>query len=128
MQATVLRVLGAVAVLVTGAVHLEQFFAVHIDKVSVIGPLFALNFAGATLIALGLLLPLERLHGVLALTGIGLAATSLLFLFVSERRSLFGFQDHGYRAAIVVAIAAEAAAVLLLGGFLRARAGARGAG
>jgi hypothetical protein len=65
--ATVLRVLGALAVLVVGAVHLEQYFAVHFEVVPVIGPLFALNFAGATLIALGLLLPLGRLHVLLAL-------------------------------------------------------------
>jgi hypothetical protein len=42
-------------VLVVGAVHLEQYFADHFDVVPIIGPLFALNFAGATLIGLGLL-------------------------------------------------------------------------
>lgn len=119
---TWLRVLGALAVLVVGAVHLEQYFAVHFDVVPVIGPLFALNFAGATLIAAGLLLPpLRRAHVLLALAGIGLAATSFVFLLVSEHQPLFGFQDYGYRAAIVVALAAEAAAVVLLGGYLGAR-------
>src|SRR6185503_2704167 len=54
---TLLRVLGGLAVLVVGAVHLEQYFAVHFDVVPVIGPLFALNFAGAVVIGLGLLLP-----------------------------------------------------------------------
>lgn len=118
---TLLRVLGAFAVLVVGVVHLEQYFAVHIDDVPVIGPLFMLNFVGATLIAVGLLLPLGRLHVVLALGGIGLAATSFVFLFISEHQPLFGFQDHGYRAAIVIALAAEAAAVLLLGAYLAVR-------
>jgi hypothetical protein len=118
---TVLRVLGALAVLTVGAVHLEQFFSVHFDVVPVIGPLFALNFAGAALIALGLLLPLGRLHVVLALGGIGLAATAFVFLFVSERQPLFGFQDYGYRPAIIVALVAEAAAVVLLGGYLAGR-------
>jgi hypothetical protein len=118
---TVLRVLGAFAVLAVGLVHLEQYFAVHIDGVSVIGPLFMLNFVGATLIATGLLLPLQRLHVPLALGGIGLAATSFVFLFISEHQPLFGFQDHGYRAAIVIALAAEAAAVLLLGAYLAVR-------
>jgi hypothetical protein len=118
---TVLRVLGAVAVLVVGLVHLEQYFAVHIDDVSVIGPLFMLNFIGATVIALGLLLPLGRLHVLLALGGIGLAATSFVFLFISEHQPLFGFQEHGYRAAIVIALAAEAAAVGLLGAYLAVR-------
>jgi hypothetical protein len=117
---TIPRVLGALAVLAIGAVHLEQYFAVHFNVVPVIGPLFALNFAGATLIALGLLLPLHRLHVLIALGGIGLAATSFVFLFVSEHQPLFGFQDYGYRPAIIIALAAEAAAVALLAGYLAA--------
>jgi hypothetical protein len=118
------RVLGALAVLVVGAVHLEQYFAVHFEVVPIIGPLFALNFAGATVIGLGLLLPLGRLrilHALLAVGGIGLAATSFVFLFVSEHQPLFGFQDYGYRAAILIALAAEGAAVLFLGTYLAAR-------
>jgi len=121
---TVLRVLGAAAVLVVGAVHLEQYLAVHFDVVPVIGPLFLLNFIGATVIGFALLIPLghRRLpHVLLALAGIGLAATSFVFLFVAEHRPLFGFQDYGYRPAIVVALAAEAAAVFLLGGYLVGR-------
>ena len=120
----VLRMLGAVAVLVIGAVHLDQYFGVHFDVVPVIGPLFVLNFAGAMVIGLGLLVPSARLrlvHVLLALAGIGLAATSFVFLFVSEHRTLFGFQDYGYRPAIIVALVAEAAAVLLLGAYLAAR-------
>jgi len=122
--AGIARTLGALAVLVVGAVHLEQYFAVHYNVVPTIGPLFALNFAGATLIGLGLLLPLRRLGALqplLALGGMGLAATSFVFLFVSENRPLFGFEEYGYRPAIIVALAAEAAAVLLLGAYLLAR-------
>ena len=118
---TALRALGALAVLAVGAVHLEQYFGVHFNVVPVIGPLFVLNFAGAATIALGLLLPLGRLHVLLALGGIGLAATSFVFFFISERRPLFGFQDYGYRPAIIIALAAEAAAVVLLGGYLVSR-------
>lgn len=122
---TALRVAGAIAVLVVGGVHLEQYFAVHFGVIPIIGPLFALNFAGATLIGVGLLAPGARmrvLHLLLALAGIGLAATSFVFLFISERQPLFGFQDYGYRAAILIALAAEAAAVLLLGAYLGTRA------
>jgi hypothetical protein len=121
----VLRTLGAVAVLVVGAVHLEQYFAEHFNVVPVIGPLFALNFAGATVIGLGLLVPAARLrlvHLLLALGGIGLAATSFVFLFVSEHQPLLGFQDYGYRTEIVVALAAEAVAVILLTAYLAVRA------
>jgi hypothetical protein len=116
-----LRVLGALAVLAVGGVHLEQYFGVHFDVVPVIGPLFVLNFAGAALIALGLLLPLGRLHILLALGGIGLAATSFVFFFISEQHTLFGFHDYGYRPAIIVALVAEAATVVLLGAYLAGR-------
>ena len=129
-KATALRVLGALAILVVGAVHLEQYFAVHFNVVPIIGPLFVLNFAGATMIGLGLLIPHVRLrlmHILLALGGIGLAAASFVFLFISEHHTLFGFHDYGYRAAIVIALAAEAAAVLLLTGYLVVRSRGRGA-
>lgn len=119
-----LRTLGAVAVLVVGAVHLEQYAAGY-SGLSVIGPLFLLNFVGATVIGLGLLVPAARLRPVqllLALGGIGLAATSFVFLFVSEHQPLFGFHEHGYRAAIVIALVAEAAAVAALAGYLAMRA------
>jgi hypothetical protein len=121
---TRLRALGALAILVVGAVHLEQYFEVHFDVVPIIGPLFALNFAGAMVIGFGLLLPFGRvrlLHGLLALGGIGLAATSFVFLMISEHRPIFGFEDHGYRSAILIAVAAEAAAVLFLTAYVAAR-------
>ncbi len=120
-----LRTLGALSLLLVGAVHLEQYFAVHFQVVPVIGPLFLLNFVGATAIGSLLLLPLERRHsrgqllgGLLALGGIGLAATSFVFVFVSENHSIFGFRDYGYRPAIIIALAAEAATVLLLSSYL----------
>jgi hypothetical protein len=120
-RAALLRTAGGFAILVVGAVHLQQYFSVHIDKVPTIGPLFLLNFAGSTVIGLGLLLPWARLRGIrvlLALGGIGLAAASFVFLLMSEHRPLFGFQDHGYRAAIVIALAAEAVAVVALGAYV----------
>ena len=124
----ILRTLGAVAVLVVGAVHLEQYFAEHFDAVPIIGPLFVLNFAGATVIGVGLLVPggrMRLLHGLLALVGIGLAATAFVFLFLSEHQPLFGFQDYGYRLEILVALAAEAAADVTLAAYLATRAGRR---
>ena len=56
--ATFLRTIGAIAVLVVGAVHLQQYLSFHFNSVRIIGPLFLLNFAGATVIGLGLLVPL----------------------------------------------------------------------
>jgi hypothetical protein len=118
-----LRTMGAIAVLVVGAVHLQQYLTGY-DAISIIGPLFVLNFAGAAAIGLGLLVPVARLqplHGLLAVGGIGLAATSIVFLFISEHHSLFGFHEYGYRAAIVIALAAEAISVVTLAAYLAAR-------
>ncbi|HEY2310406.1 MAG TPA: hypothetical protein VGH46_04735 [Gaiellaceae bacterium] len=56
--------------LVVGAVHLQQYLAAGFGSVRVIGTLFLLNFAGATVIGLGLLVPAARLrvlHVLLAL-------------------------------------------------------------
>jgi len=118
-----LRTIGATAVLIVGAVHLQQYVSGY-SSISVIGPLFILNFAGATVIGLGLLVPAARLrpvHALLALAGIGLSATSFVFLFISEHQPLFGFQEHGYRAAITIALAAEAIAVVTLAAYLATR-------
>jgi membrane-associated HD superfamily phosphohydrolase len=123
---TTLRTIGAISVLVVGAVHLQQYLSY--PAVPVIGPLFVLNFAGATVIGLGLLIPESRmrlLHTLLALGGIGLSATSIVFLFISEHQPLFGFHEHGYRAAIVIALAAEAVALLTLVAYLVTRARGR---
>jgi hypothetical protein len=77
-----LRTLGVIAVLVVGAVHLEQYFAVNIHAVRIIGPLFALNFAGAMLIGAGLLI---LLHGCGPYISCSLSAASAW----RKRRSSF---------------------------------------
>ena len=126
-----LRFLGAVAVLGVGAVHIDQYFAVHYEVVPVIGTLFLLNLIGAAAIALLLILPTERLLGVavvglLALVGIALATSSGVFLLVSEHTTLFGFMENGYRTAIVLSFIAEGATVALLGAYVVALVGHRG--
>jgi len=119
---TPLRILGAATLLVVAGVHLEQYFGVHFRVIPVIGPLFLLNFIGSTLIALGLLMPVRRLHGLLALGGIAVGIVSIVFFELSEHGGIFGFQDYGYRAAIVIALAAEAATAILLAGYLALQA------
>jgi hypothetical protein len=123
------RVLGALATLAVGAVHLWQYFKLY-SEVPTIGTLFVLNFAGATVIGLALLAPIERIAGrrggaavaALALAAIGLAATSFLFLLISEHTPLFGFKEPGYDpAGIAAARVSEIATVVLLGAFLVAR-------
>jgi hypothetical protein len=120
----VLRTLGGLAVLVVGAVHLQQYVGDYFNVVPIVGPLFLLNFIGATVIGLGLLVPAARmrlLHVLLALGGIGLAASSFVFLLISEHQPLFGFQDYGYRPGVIIALAAEAVAAVALAAYLVAR-------
>jgi hypothetical protein len=116
----VLRGIGALALLAMGAVHLHEYFAEYYRVVPTIGPLFALNFAGAVVLALLLLQPWRNrmLDALLALGGIGMAIVSILFLLVSEHRPIFGFAEYGYRPAIVAALIAEAVAAVCLAGYL----------
>jgi hypothetical protein len=124
------RVLGALAVLAVGTVHLQQYIALY-SVIPKIGTLFVLNFAGAAAIALGLLAPVDRLLGprlgalalsLLALGGVVLAATSFIFLAISEQTPLFGFMEPGYHpTAILLSRIAEGATVALLGSYLLAR-------
>ena len=124
--AQALRYLGALAVLATGIAHIEQYAVDDYSTVPTIGTLFLLNFIGAIVIAVGLIAPLGRVAGrytaairtVFAVAGIGLAVLSLAGLFVSETSVLFGFVEHGYRMAIVVAIVVEVAATAFLVAFL----------
>jgi hypothetical protein len=131
------RFLGALTLIAVGVVHLQQYVELY-SEIPTIGTLFVLNFVGATVIGLGLIAPVERLLGrldgvalaLLALGGIGLAATSFVFLAISERTPLFGFMEPGYDpSAIMAARVSEVATVLLLGGYLAARVtGRRAAG
>jgi hypothetical protein len=124
------RVAGALAVLAVGAVHLQQYEMLY-SAIPTIGTLFVLNFAGATAIGLGLLAPLETVlgrrwggaaAGLLALAGIGLAATSFAFLAISEGTPLFGFMEPGYDpTAILASRVAEVTAVITLGAYGVAR-------
>jgi len=125
------RALGALAVLATGAVHLQQFERFY-SQIPTIGTLFVLNFAGATANGRALLAPVERAGGrfggailvLLAAAGIALAAVAFAFLLISEHTPLFGFQEPGYDPpAIAAARGAEIATVVFLGAFLVARLG-----
>jgi hypothetical protein len=123
------RIVGALSLLAVGAVHLQQYFELY-SEIPTIGTLFVLNFIGAAVLGFGLLAPLERLLGrvggallvLTALGGIVLAATSFVFLWISERTPLFGFMEPGYDPeAILASRIAEVATVVFLGGFLAAR-------
>jgi hypothetical protein len=119
-----LRFAGALAILAVGAVHLQEYVGAGYQAIPTIGPLFLLNAIGSGIVGVLLLLPLQRVLAggrgdaavaLLAVTAVAIAIGSLIALFISDSTSLFGFSETGYRAAIVVAIIAEAATILLLG-------------
>jgi hypothetical protein len=123
------RGLGALAVLVIGAVHLDQYLGPY-SSIPTIGPLFMVNFVAATVIGVALLAPIEHLAGrwagaavaLVTVVGILLAAGTFAALWVSERTALFGFREPGYApTAIAVSRGAEVAAVVLLGASLVGR-------
>jgi hypothetical protein len=111
-----MRRLGALALLGVGLAHLEQYAVDHYSAVPTIGPLFLANFAAAT--ALAFALPLTK-GPLLPAAGIGVAATSLIALYLSEHGGLFGFAETGFRPAIALSVALEAATVLALAPELR---------
>jgi hypothetical protein len=120
--ATIARYVGALSLLAAGAVHLQQYYAVYFRVIPVIGPLFVANFVVAVVLGVALLAPVRRrapqLHDLAAIGGILFAAGTIIGLEISERRTLFGFHEHGYRAAIVISIAVEAAAIVSLAAYL----------
>jgi hypothetical protein len=118
------RVLGGLSLLVVGGVHLEQYTVAHFSAIPTIGWLFLVNFGAGTAFGSyslassvrGVLARVPRLLDALAtLAGVGVAAGALAALLISEQTPLFGFMEQGYRLEIVVAIAAEAVAILSLG-------------
>jgi hypothetical protein len=125
-MALLARYLGAAALLAVGLDHLKQRSAAHYAAIPTIGTLFLVNFVSATVVALGLALPLERLGGpagrrlpaLLALSGVGIAAGSVAGLLISETTGLFGFMEDGYRSAIVLSLGFEGATIVLLGIYL----------
>jgi hypothetical protein len=122
---TATRTLGAVALLVVGGVHYQQYHYDFYSAIPTIGPLFLANFAAATVLGLFLLSP-RRASGRLgttldrlaALAGVGVAAGAFVGLLVSEHTPLFGFSEHGYRFAIVLALVSEALVMVMLSLFL----------
>ena len=120
-----------------GGIHYQQYRYAFYSSVPTIGPLFLLNFIGATALGLFLLAPLKsRLGGLgklldqlAAVAGVGFAASGLAALLISEHTPLFGFMEHGYRFVIVFTIASEAVAMATLMLFLvQARSHSQGRG
>ena len=116
------RYVGAVLLIASGIVHLQQYFGVYYRVIPVIGPLFVANFVIALLLGLALLAPLDRLGRwvtkLAAVGGVLFAAGSIVALEISEHGTLFGFHEHGYRLAVVLSIVFEGLAIVALAGYL----------
>lgn len=120
------RTLGALALLVIGGIHYQQYRYAFYSSIPTIGPLFLLNFVAGTALGLFLIVPVRPRFGrvgrlldqLAALAGLGVATGSLVALLISEHTPLFGFMEHGYRFVIVLTIAADSAAIAMLTLFL----------
>lgn len=108
-----LRWLGALLIIGVGVVHLEQYVD-FIKDVPTIGTLFLLNGAAAGTVCL-LLAGSFRL--VPALAGIGVAAGSIVSILIARYADsgLFNYTEPTWRTPIVIAVALEVAAIVVLG-------------
>jgi hypothetical protein len=122
----VARYLGAVSILVVGAIHAQQYYDAYFRVVPTIGTLFLLSFVGAGVVGVVLFAPVHRLGHRLgdlilvlaALGAIGIALGTLVSLLISEYTPLFGFMESGYRLAIVLTLIFDVLTTLFLGAFL----------
>jgi hypothetical protein len=120
---TLARWLGAVAILATGAIHLQQYIVEDFRGIPTIQVLFLLNAIGSGVVGFLLLAPLDRVLparwadaavALLAAVGLTIAIGSLVALIISENGSLFGLRASRYSTPAVLATVAESAAVLCL--------------
>jgi hypothetical protein len=122
----VARYLGAVSIVVVGAIHAQQYYDAYFSVVPTIGTLFLLSFVGSGVVGAALVAPVRRLGRELgdfvlvlaALGGVGIALGSLVALLVSEYTPLFGFMESGYRLAIVLTLVFDSLATAFLGVFV----------
>jgi hypothetical protein len=120
------RYLGAISILVVGAIHAQQYYEAYFSVVPTIGTLFLLSFIGAAVVGVGLLAPVRKLGqrlgdailALAALGAIGIALGTLVSLVVSEYTPLFGFMESGYRLAVVLTLVFDGLTTVFLGIFL----------
>jgi hypothetical protein len=126
VAAELARYLGAVSILVVGAIHAQQYYDDYFRVVPTIGTLFLLSFIGATIVGAVLVAPARRLGqrvgdlvlSLAALAALGIALGTLVSLLISEYTPLFGFMESGYRLAIVLTLVFDVLTTVFLGLFL----------
>jgi hypothetical protein len=120
------RYLGAISILVVGAIHAQQYYDAYFSVVPTIGTLFLLSFIGAGIVGTVLIAPVRLLGRVVgdaalvlaAVGAIGIAVGTFASLLISEYRPLFGFMESGYRLAIVLTLAFDVATAVFLTAFI----------
>ena len=126
IAAEIARYVGAVSLLLVGAVHAELYYEEYYNEIPTIGRLFLLAFVGAACCGAILFAPLrrfgrgwgDRLLVLAALGGIGIAVGTFVSLLVSEYTPVFGFTESGYRFSIVVTFVLDVVTTALLGLFV----------
>ncbi len=126
MSAEIARYLGAVSILLVGAVHAQQYYDAYFYVVPTIGTLFLLSFIGASVVGVVLFAPVRLLGrrfgdlilSLAALGAIGIALGTLVSLLISEYTPLFGFMESGYRLAVVLTLLFDVLTTAFLGFFL----------
>lgn len=103
-----LRWLTAVAVLVSGVVHLKLWFDGYQD-IDVVGPLFMLNAVGALGIAAAVV---TWRHWLPLLAAVGFGASTLGAFVISATVGLFGVHEVWSGGAVITAAIAEVVAVV----------------
>lgn len=126
VAAELARYLGAISILIVGAIHAQQYYYAYFQIVPTIGTLFLLSFIGAGIVGAVLFLPVRRLGRrvgdlILAFAAFGaisIALGTLVSLLISEYTPLFGFMESGYRLAIVLTLLFDVLTTAFLGAFL----------
>jgi hypothetical protein len=101
------RMLTAVAVLVSAAVHLRLWVEGY-RQISVIGPAFLVNAAGGVVIAV---LLVSWRHWIPAMLAAGFGASTLGAFVLSATVGLFGVHEVWTGAAVLTAAVSEVAAI-----------------
>ena len=115
----VTRMLGAIALLLIGGIHYQQYHYAFYSAIPTIGAAVPRELrrrddpgaAPPRAWQIPARAPGNVARAVGGARGIGLAASGLAALLISEHMPLFGFIEHGYRFVIVLTITSEAVAI-----------------
>ncbi len=111
-----LRIMGTVALIVIGIIHLNLYAREHYNEIPTIGPLFLLDVILAWLTAMTIaLLQVAWMRRYAALAGALLCLGTFAGYIVALVHPLFGFEEPGISYSGGIAIAAEIVGAACLG-------------